>query len=83
LRASFAAILPLRQASELRGAKIRKRVLALTEGVMVRICRLLEAAAIEAIETEDEHINLQMLTEGLTTETLVSISDRRSRRTAN
>ena len=54
-----------------------------TEGVMVRICRLLEAAAIQAIETEHEHINLQTLTDDLTTETLVSISDRRSRRTAN
>jgi len=51
-------ILPLRQASELHDGKIRKRVLVLTEGVMVRICRLLEAAAIQAIETEHEHINL-------------------------
>jgi hypothetical protein len=83
LLASFAAILPLRRASELHDGKIRKRVLVLTEGVMVRICRLLEAAAIQAIETEHEHINLQTLTDGLTTETLVSISDRRSRRTAN
>jgi hypothetical protein len=83
LLASFTAILPLRQASELRDPKIRKRVLVLTEGVMVRICRLLEAAAIQAIETEHEHINLQMLTEDLTMETLVSISDRRSRRAAN
>jgi len=64
-------------------AKIRKRVLVLSEGVMVRICRLLEAAAIQAIETKHEHINLQTLTDDLTTETLVSISDRRSRRTAN
>ena len=50
----------LRQASELRDGKIRKRVLGLTEGVMVRICRLLEAAAIQAIETAHEHINLQL-----------------------
>jgi len=83
LLASFAAILPLRRASELNDGKIRKRVLVLTEGVMVRICRLFEAAAIQAIETEHEHINLQTLTDDLTTETLVSISDRRSRRTAN
>jgi hypothetical protein len=83
LLASFAAILPLQRASELHDGKIRKRVLMLTEGVMVRICRLLEAAAIQAIETEHEHINLQTLTDDLTTETLVSICDRRSRRTAN
>ena len=81
LLASFAAILPLRRASELRDPKIRNRVLVLTEGVTVRICRLLEAAAIQAIEKEYELINLQMLTDDLTTETLVSISDRRSRRT--
>jgi Bacterial TniB protein len=61
--------------------KIRNRVLVLTEGVTVRICRLLEAAAIQAIEKEHELINLQMLTDDLTTETLVSISDRRTRRT--
>jgi hypothetical protein len=42
---------------------------------------LLEAAAIQAIEKEHELINLQMLTDDLTTETLVSISDRRTRRT--
>ena len=42
----------------------------LTEGVMVRICRLLEAAANQAIETEHEHINLQTLRDDdLTTET--------------
>jgi Bacterial TniB protein len=81
LLASFAAILPLRRASELRDPKIRNRVLVLTEGVTVRICRLLEAAAIQAIEKEHELINLQMLTDDLTTETLVSISDRRTRRT--
>src|SRR6185312_4124417 len=50
LLASFAAILPLRRASELRDPKIRNRVLVLTEGVTVRICRLLEAAAIQGIE---------------------------------
>jgi hypothetical protein len=55
----------------------------LTEGVMVRICRILEAAAIQAIETAHEHINLPILTDDLAAETLVSISDRRSRRAAN
>jgi len=40
-----------------------------TEGVTVGICSLLEAAAIQAIEKEHELINLQMLTEDLTTET--------------
>jgi hypothetical protein len=44
---------------------------------MVRICRLMEAAAIQAIETGQERIAVASLTEGLTAETLVSISDRR------
>ena len=83
LLASFTATLPLRHASELRDAKVRKRVLGLTEGVMVRICRLLEAAAIQAIDKELERIDLEVLTDDLTAATLVSISDRRSRRTAS
>ena len=53
----------------------------LTEGVTVRICRLLKAAAIQAIEKEHELINLQMLTDDLKTETLVFITDCRTRRT--
>jgi hypothetical protein len=83
LLASFTATLPLRRASELRDAKVRKRLLGLTEGVMVRICRLLEAAAIQAIDKELERIDLDVLTDDLTAATLVSISDRRSRRTAS
>ena len=47
---------------------------------MVRICRLLETAAVLAIETDQERIDLALLTEDLMAETLVSISDRRSRR---
>jgi TniB protein len=50
LLASFAAILPLREASDLHHPKIQKRVLSLSDGVMIRMCRLLEAAAIEALE---------------------------------
>jgi len=50
-----AAILPLRRPSELRDPKVHRRVLSLTEGVMVRICRLLETAAVLAIETDREN----------------------------
>lgn len=42
---SFKSILPLRQRSEFRDSKVHQRILSLTEGVLVRICRLLETAA--------------------------------------
>jgi Bacterial TniB protein len=81
LLSSFAAILPLRQPSALLDPKMRKRVLSLSEGVMVRICRLLEAAAVQAIRFGAERIEFACLSEALLATTLVSISDRRSRRT--
>jgi hypothetical protein len=40
--ASFGASLPLRQASGLLEVGLRKRVLSVTEGITVRICRLLD-----------------------------------------
>jgi Bacterial TniB protein len=49
LLVSYAALLPLRRPSRLRDAKLRKRLLAMTDGVTVRICRLLEDAAVMAI----------------------------------
>ena len=82
LLASFAAILPLRQSSDLRNPKLQKRIFSLTEGVMVRVCRLLEEAAMQGIESGRERIELESLSDGLTAHTLVSISDRRSRRVA-
>jgi TniB protein len=77
LLAAFAAILPLRHASEVRDGRLRRRVLGLTEGIMVRICRLMEAAAIQAIESGHERIDLGLLTDDLTAQSLVSMSDRR------
>jgi hypothetical protein len=55
-------------------------VLALSEGIMVRICRLLEVAAVQAIRSGAERIELASLSEELLTKTLVSIADRRSSR---
>jgi len=80
LLASFASVLPLRRPSELRDPKLQKRIFSLTEGVMVRVCRLLEEAALRGIETGRERIDMESLTDDLTAHTLVSISDRRSRR---
>jgi hypothetical protein len=77
LLTAFASILPLRHASEVRDGRLRRRVLGLTEGIMVRICRLMEAVAIQAIETGHERIDLGLLTEDLTAQSLVSMSDRR------
>ena len=77
---SFESILPLRRQSEFRDPKIHQRILSLTEGVLGRICGLLEAAAIEAIRSGEERICLSLLKEDLVTESLVSITDRRTRR---
>lgn len=80
LLASFESILPLRHPSNLRGTDVRRRILGLTDGITVRICRLIETAAIQAIETGKERIDLDSLSDHVVTETLVSISERRSRR---
>jgi hypothetical protein len=77
LLTAFASILPLRQASEVRDGRLRRRILGLTEGILVRICRLMEAAAIHAIKTGRERIDLSLLTDDMTAQTLVSMSDRR------
>jgi hypothetical protein len=45
LLAAFASILPLRHASEVRDGRLRRRILGLTEGILVRICRLMEVSA--------------------------------------
>jgi hypothetical protein len=76
---SFESVLPLRRPSEFRDPKIHQRILSLTEGVLGRICGLLETAAIEAIRTGEERICLPLWKEELVTESLVSIADRRTR----
>ena len=77
---SFESILPLRLHSEFRDPKVHQRILSLTEGVLVRICRLIETAATEAIRCGQEYIGLGMLKDDLVTESLISIADRRHRR---
>jgi Bacterial TniB protein len=77
---SFESILPLRLPSEFRDPKIHQRILSLSEGVLVRICRLIETAATEAIHSGQEHISLSLLKDDLVTGSLVSIVDRRNRR---
>jgi hypothetical protein len=76
---SFESILPLRLPSEFRDHKVHQRILSLSEGVLVRICRLIETAATEAIHSRQEHISLALLKDDLVTSSLVSIVDRRDR----
>jgi hypothetical protein len=77
---SFESILPLHFPSEFRDPKVQQRILSLTEGVLGRICRLVETAAVEAIRSGKERIDLSLLRDDLITESLVSIVDRRTRR---
>ena len=57
LLASFASILPLRRRSELDSPAIRKRVLAMSDGVTNRIFRLIEVVAVNAIKGGTERID--------------------------
>jgi hypothetical protein len=77
---SFESILPLRLPSEFRDPKVHQRILSLSEGVLVRICRLIEIAATEAIHSRQEYISLRLVKDDLITGSLVSIVDRRNRR---
>lgn len=77
---SFESILPLRCPSEFRDPKVHQLILSLSEGVLVRICRIIESAATESIHSGQEYISLGLLKDDLVTGSLVSIADRRSRR---
>lgn len=59
LLASFAAILPLRHPSELDDQRVRTTILNLSDGITVRVVRLLERLAVEAIRDGTERITLQ------------------------
>jgi len=58
LLTAFEHTLPLRRPSDLRSTKVRKLILDMTSGVTVRIFRLIESVAIEAIRASDERIGL-------------------------
>ena len=82
LLASFGSTPPLRRASAYAKPGCANAFCHLTEGVTVRVCRLLEEAAVQAIASGGERIELETLSEEVVTANLVSISDRRMRRTA-
>ncbi|OAV50579.1 transposase [Rhizobium sp. WYCCWR10014] len=58
LLASLGSILPLREPSQLGSAAVRRKVLDMTDGVTVRIFRLIETVAVEAVRTGAEAIKL-------------------------
>jgi len=57
--ASLGTILPLRRPSDLGSASVRRRILELTDGVTVRIFRLIETVAVEAVRSGTEAITLE------------------------
>ena len=59
--ASFQAVFPLRQSSDLTSLASRRLLLDRTEGVTVRIVRLLETLAIDAIRSGKERIDRDSL----------------------
>ena len=79
---TFAAILPLRRQSDLCPPKLRQRILSLTGGITVRVCRLLEVAAIAAIATGCEQLTIDSFSDDLGARSLVSLSGRQGRRVA-
>jgi len=77
LLTTFAAMLPLRLSSDLAHPKVRQRLLLMSEGITVRLFRILEAAAIAAIADGSERISLETLKGDLGVDSLVSMSERR------
>jgi hypothetical protein len=59
LLASFLGRLPLRRQSDLLTPAVRKALLDHSDGVTVRIVRLIEALAIDAIRSGRERIDLE------------------------
>ena len=59
LLASFEALLPLRKRSDLSTPEIRQEILRRTEGITVRIVRLLEHLAIHSVRSGSEAITLE------------------------
>ncbi|WP_223669839.1 TniB family NTP-binding protein [Kangiella shandongensis] len=61
LLASFEATLPLRKASKLATKQMATKILSLSEGSIGEISTVLTRAAIDSIQSEEEHITLESL----------------------
>ncbi|WP_424138262.1 TniB family NTP-binding protein [Roseomonas chloroacetimidivorans] len=77
LLASYNAILPLRRPSDLDQEKLRAALLKASEGITVRIVRLLESLAVEAIRNGSECISLDSLASMPARAPLLSMEHRR------
>lgn len=75
LLASFQSVFPLRRESELTTPASRHLILDRTEGVTVRIVRLLESLAVDAIRTGKECIDKESLTNPRLSPQLLSMSE--------
>ena len=75
LLASFLGILPLRQRSDLLASAVRRTLLEQTEGVTVRLVRLIEILAIDAIRSGRERINQESLAALSSLAPLLSMED--------
>jgi replication-associated recombination protein RarA len=75
LLASFEAVLPLQKRSDLVAPPMRRLLLERTQGITVRIVRLLEALAVEAVRSGKERINPENLTSMTISPPLLSMSE--------
>jgi replication-associated recombination protein RarA len=74
LLSSFQAILPLRQRSDLVSPAMRRLLLERTDGVTVRLVRLIETLAVEAIRSGSERIDQNSLL-SMTNSPLLSMAE--------
>ena len=75
LMASFEAVFPLQQRSDLTSASSRRLLLERTQGVTVRIVRLLETLAVDAIRSGKERIDKESLQDLRLSPQLLSMSE--------
>lgn len=61
LLTSFEHMLPLRKRSNLADVNLALKILAMSEGILGEISAILTKAAVKAIKTRAEHINIQLL----------------------
>jgi type II secretory pathway predicted ATPase ExeA len=75
LLVSFQSTFPLRRKSDLTSSASRRVLLDRTHGVTVRIVRLLEALAVDAVKTGKEQIDLNSLSNLQVSSQLLSMGD--------
>ncbi|KSV71187.1 hypothetical protein N182_30825 [Sinorhizobium sp. GL2] len=80
LLSSLGGILPLRRPSQLGSAAARRRVLDLSDGVTVRIFRLIETVAVEAIRSGSEHLTADSFMSDTLVLPLVAMTQQTERR---